>query len=200
MGADSTFVDSLHQKIEVERKRADTDALTQIPNRAVLDKELKSEVEWAQRYDEPFSLIIVDADHFKQINHRYGHPGGDAVLYQLVARMQEQMRGVDILARYGGEEFGILLRGTDYEEAMAFAERIRKSVEECPFTFMDAQIPVTISLGVASLEKGWSKEKLLFEADRCANLAKDLGRNQVVGFKMDALRKKKRIQAMLYDF
>ncbi len=164
------------------QKQALTDALTDLPNhRAVMDQ-LNKEVDRAQRYDHPFSLLFFDADRFKRVNDTYGHAIGDVVLQQIGLRAGRVLRGGDTLGRFGGEEFVLLLSEADSSEASMIAESIRAAVASRPMA--TAEIPggilVTVSIGIATyLVDGDTQETLLQQADEAMYLSKQLGRNQV---------------------
>lgn len=135
-------------------------------------------VRW-QRHAQPLSVIMMDADHFKQINDRYGHDTGDFVLQNLVSRCQVMLRSNDLLARYGGEEFVIMLPGTDSAGAHELAERIRQEIAGAPMVLNHTQIEITVSLGCATLgEKLDGLEELLKAADIALYRSKQLGRNK----------------------
>ena len=132
----------------------------------------------ATRASVPFSLVLVDADHFKRINDTYGHSFGDVVLKELVNSCQGSLRTEDLVARYGGEEFVILLPGVTQQRALIVAERIRAAVEKSILVVDGREIRYTISLGVAQFAD--SVEETLRQADRALYLAKAGGRNCVV--------------------
>ena len=136
----------------------------------------------ALRYRRDLSLIMFDIDRFKGVNDSFGHLAGDHVLKHLASVIKTRIRREDVLARYGGEEFAIVLPEIDGYNAMQFAEKIRKLVEVAEFKFEDAIIPVTVSIGVASL-RGEIEDALEFikQADTNLFAAKEGGRNRVVG-------------------
>jgi diguanylate cyclase (GGDEF)-like protein len=151
-------------------------------NRRYFVETLEREIGRALRYRRDLSLIMFDIDRFKSINDRFGHLAGDHVLKHLASAIQTRIRRDDVLARYGGEEFAIVLPQIDSYNAMQSAEKIRKLVEVAEFKFEDAVIPVTISVGVASL-RGEIEDALDFIKQADSNLfaAKEGGRNRVVG-------------------
>lgn len=156
------------------------DGLTQVFNRRYFVETLEREIGRALRYGRELSLIMFDIDRFKSVNDNFGHLAGDHVLKHLAAVVKTRIRREDVLARYGGEEFAIILPEIEHAQAVAFAEKIRKLVEDAKFTFEEAAIPVTVSVGVASLGSG-IEDPLEFvkRADALLIAAKQAGRNQV---------------------
>ena len=136
----------------------------------------------AQRYHRELSLIMFDIDHFKRINDTYGHLAGDYVLKQLADVLKARIRREDILARYGGEEFSIVLPEIDRHNAIQFGEKVRRIVEQTNFMFEGTQIPLTISLGVSTLDPGIGDPDIFIKtADQQLYRAKSAGRNCVMG-------------------
>lgn len=158
-----------------------TDSLTQLNNRHQLYLLGKREIERAQRYNLPFSALMIDVDHFKKINDNYGHATGDQTLQELAQQLRNSTREVDILGRYGGEEFAILLPNTEIMAALDLAERLRKRVsKEITLPRLNNQHPLTISIGVASLSEDTpTLDALLDTADTALYEAKRNGRNKV---------------------
>ena len=156
------------------------DGLTQIHNRRYFMEQIDREVSRARRYRRELSVILFDIDHFKNINDTYGHLAGDYVLTQLATVVKGKIRREDLFARYGGEEFAIVLPEIDGPGAVAFAEKIRRVIEKAPFRFEDAQIHVTVSIGIASLsqDEGDATE-LIKRSDDKLYEAKESGRNCV---------------------
>jgi diguanylate cyclase (GGDEF)-like protein len=160
------------------------DPLTGAFNRRYLDKHLREEVSRARRYSFPLSVLLLDIDHFKQINDQYGHQVGDQVLMFFAKTIQQELREVDILARYGGEEFLVVASQTTRNGAIDLAERLRRSLEsnhcKLPTKAGAANIQVRCSIGVATLGGAIDRlEKLVQRADENLYRAKKLGRNQV---------------------
>lgn len=153
-----------------------TDSLTRTFNRRQIDTLVHDEVERAQRYHQPMSIIILDIDHFKAVNDNYGHPMGDKVLQQVSAILATSLRQSDSLGRWGGEEFLILLPQIHLVAAASVAEKLRIAVYAADFGLRNA---VTISLGVAELRADESAGDWITRADRALYLAKDRGRNQL---------------------
>ena len=127
------------------------DGLTRAFNRKYFDERLEQEFAYALRHGSALSLLILDIDHFKQVNDTHGHPAGDSLLTQLAGQMQRIIRAEDVFARYGGEEFGILSRGITLESARGFGERVRTFVERYPFIHAGQRLDVTVSLGAAAV-------------------------------------------------
>ena len=163
-----------------------TDPLTGVFNRRYLDRCLSQEVASARRYGLPFSALLLDIDHFKQINDGHGHQVGDEVLASLGKIIAGELRDPDVVARYGGEEFLVMAVNTPLSGAIDLAERLRKRIESHGFNLPgvpDAEggICATVSIGVASLGDAIdSAEKLVHAADRNLYRAKHGGRNQVI--------------------
>ena len=162
---------------------AQTDALTQLLNRRVLTTRMATEMVRAQRYDATLALLMIDLDHFKQVNDRYGHLVGDEVLRDLGGILREAVRTIDVAARYGGEEFVVLLPETDDAGAEAFAERLRARVAAHPFARQVRPEPLrltaSIGLAVYPAARVESVEDLLARADAALYRAKADGRDRV---------------------
>jgi len=160
------------------------DGLTRSLNRRYWEEQLKLEVQRAQRYKQPLSLLLFDLDKFKQLNDQYGHLGGDAVLIELTARVRSLLRDTDWFGRYGGEEFGIVLTNTGLQGAIEVAGRICSAVSAVPVLFNEQQIRTSVSIGVAELAVAGDRahEVLIGQADMALYNAKRLGRNRVVPF------------------
>lgn len=163
-------------------KRAITDDLTLLFTRAHINEELLHAMQRAQRYQQDLSLLILDLDHFKNINDSYGHTTGDQVLQLFSSIIKSHTRESDLAGRYGGEEFIIILPETDLAGAHNFAERIRKSLELAHVTKENNQISVTVSIGAASYHERHGVNPLLLmeDADKALYQAKEQGRNRTV--------------------
>jgi diguanylate cyclase (GGDEF)-like protein len=155
------------------------DGLTQAYNKRYLLEFLEREVARAQRHDRPLSLVLLDVDHFKRLNDRYGHLAGDNMLRRLAHVIQGRIRRDEIFARYGGEEFAIVLPETGPGEAMPLCEQIREAVAESVVTHDDAEIRATISIGVAGLRPGFDVAAPGRAAHEQLYRAKAEGRNRV---------------------
>jgi len=162
--------------LEATYRMAITDGLTGLSNRRHFDERLTQEVHRAVRYERPFSVIILDIDHFKHHNDRLGHLEADRILVQLARLLRESVRRGDMVARYGGDEFVILLPETDIEAGRVVADRVRRAVEQKVFAYSR----VTISAGVVTWRLGErSPAEVLTAADRALYRAKGMGGNCV---------------------
>ena len=156
-----------------------TDALTGLYNRRHLDEELGRRHGEARRYHDSLGLVLLDIDHFKQVNDAHGHPVGDDVLSEVASRIQNQLRLEDVAGRWGGEEFLVILPRTDLPGVLELAERIRRAVSATPVIAGDQRIDVTISGGCA-VGPGESPAELLRRADKRLYQAKAAGRDQII--------------------
>ena len=156
-----------------------TDGLTDVSNKKQLDSVLIKEIPRALRHARQLSLLMVDIDHFKDVNDTYGHLAGDSVLRDLAGILQKRLRPDDELGRYGGEEFCAILPETSVEGAARIGEELRARVEEHAFMVEGEQIKVTISIGVAELKKGMDHKAFYKAADEMLYQAKRSGRNRV---------------------
>lgn len=157
------------------------DGLTGLFNKRYFNEALERELQRATRYGRPLSLLLFDIDHFKNVNDRFGHVAGDALLKQLAQAVKGKLRAQDILARVGGEEFGLLLPEVDTEGAQTTGEKIRTVVESTVFSFDGEKMPATISIGVATNGPKLAAPLALYGAsDAALYSAKTRGRNRVV--------------------
>lgn len=163
-------------------QRAQLDGLTSLYNRAFFERRIREELHRTQRYGGILSIVMIDIDHFKGINDRYGHLTGDKVLSEIANQIQEQSRPSDLVARYGGEEIAVLLPEQTSRGALAFAERVRRQIEKTEIRTKSSQVNVTASFGIACSE--WvgspSPDRLVDAADKALYHAKDAGRNCVM--------------------
>ncbi len=153
-----------------------TDRLTGVFNRLKLDEQLESMLNIAERYNRPFSVLLLDIDHFKTVNDTFGHQSGDKVLVGLAGILQENIRKTDLVGRWGGEEFLIVCPETDMDEALTFAENLRSIIESSNFG-IDRQ--VTASFGITEYCEKDYLDTIVQRADRALYLAKEEGRNRV---------------------
>lgn len=162
------------------QRQASTDPLTGLFNRRHVFAQIENELNRYRRYGEAFSVILIDADHFKRVNDRFGHGAGDATLCRIADVCRRSVRETDVTGRFGGEEFIVLLPHTDGRAAAVVAERIRKTMHRTDVEAHPDAVAVTLSLGVAEVGPGSdSFDALLKEADTALYAAKDAGRDRV---------------------
>lgn len=167
-----------HQQELELRKLAETDELTGILNRRAFM--LRLEHEFSCRSEQRLSCLMIDIDHFKEINDQVGHLSGDEVITQVAHICRDMIRGSDYIGRLGGEEFGIVLAHTNAIQAYDIAERIRESIESTPCRVDDHIILPTVSIGIAELDSQVSSvRELMVQADKAMYYSKQTGRNQV---------------------
>lgn len=155
------------------------DGLTGVQNRIALDQSLGRELASAQRHQTELSLIIIDIDHFKSINDRFGHSRGDLALQTTTNIIRSCLRNSDQIFRYGGEEFVVLLTHTEPLGTYILAERIRQAMAQGDHLIGDIRIPITLSIGFATMQWNDTIESLFNKADKAMYTAKNSGRNQV---------------------
>lgn len=167
---------------EKMEKAANIDGLLGIGNRRMLQRKLNS---MATDYT-PFSLLLIDVDHFKAINDSHGHLVGDDILRELTQSMESSLRPDDTFGRWGGEEFLVIAKDTELESAEGLAQRIRANVEQFEFSTVGR---VTISIGVAQFQPDMSVSHTFTIADKALYVAKNAGRNRVVVADQDSAKK-----------
>jgi diguanylate cyclase (GGDEF)-like protein len=155
------------------------DPLTQTGNRIAMDQALNREIDIAQRNLQSLSVLMIDIDHFKQINDTYGHSVGDQALKAVASSLKSSLRNVDMVFRIGGEEFMVLLSNTSSEAASVVGERLRQAVINTHGHTDTPQLNLSISLGCATLQPGESKDQLMHRADCAMYAAKRAGRNRL---------------------
>jgi diguanylate cyclase (GGDEF)-like protein len=155
------------------------DPLTDTGNRIAMDETLLREIEVSRRHQHPLSLLMLDIDHFKQVNDTHGHSVGDEVLKAVAGSIKHQLRNVDMVFRYGGEEFLIVLSNTHRDAAALVGERLRFAVQAQEYVADGRSILLTVSLGCSTLLPGESAESLLRRADNALYIAKREGRNRL---------------------
>lgn len=172
LGLYDLYADAMGQAI--------TDRMTGLGSKAYLEQRLTEQLDHSRRYDQPLALILVDLDHFKDINDTHGHVVGDQVLGGVGYVIRGQLRLSDVAGRFGGEEFAVLLPDTEISGAMVLAERLRKAIEEWSLELPGGCLQVTASLGIASLSAEMAGAvELVDAADRALYKAKRGGRNRV---------------------
>jgi len=167
----------LYQKVQ---ELTIIDGLTQIFNRRYFLERFDEEMRRAKKFKLKFSFLMVDIDHFKDYNDRYGHLVGDAILRELAKTIKETIRQIDFMGRYGGEELSIILAETDKEQARFAAERIRQAIESKHIAVYDEDLKVTVSIGVSTFpEDARDTKALIDKADKALYIAKQTGRNRI---------------------
>jgi diguanylate cyclase (GGDEF)-like protein len=168
----------IHHQVQ---SMATTDGLSGLVNKRCFTSSLEKEFKMTMRYQNPLSLIMLDLDHFKEINDLYGHQAGDAVIREIAQILQKSLRDIDIPARYGGDELAIILPGTPPEQAFFVAKRIKKLVEGNVFHVREEESRITVSMGIASCPSPDIRrvEDLIAAADKALYSAKRGGRNRV---------------------
>jgi two-component system, cell cycle response regulator len=175
----------MHDDIAQARTRLEQlaiqDDLTGLYNYRYLHNRLGEEFKRAERYREPLSCVMLDIDHFKRINDRFGHDAGDAVLREIAARIRKAVREIDVVTRYGGEEFLLVLPSTNFSGALAVADRVWRAIGCEPFLFSSTSERITVSAGVAVFPSRdiKSKDQLLKASDRALYQAKEEGRDRI---------------------
>ncbi len=177
--------DSLRAKNEILERLVRVDALTAVANRLHLGESLRREFSRGQRHGTPFSLAILDVDHFKAVNDTHGHQVGDKVLREIALRLRKAVRAHDLVARYGGEEFALLLPQTASQEATLVVERCRRLVAATPFADGDQSLQITVSAGVSSYPSSGAEteDELMRQADQALYEAKRAGRDRLLCWK-----------------
>ncbi|UTA46430.1 GGDEF domain-containing protein [Simiduia sp. 21SJ11W-1] len=161
-------------------KAALHDALTGTGNRVAMDNAMRRELQLANRNEQPLALMMLDLDHFKQINDTYGHAVGDEVLHEVAQTVMQVARATDMTFRYGGEEFAVVLNNTDLRGAEIIAERVRTAISELEIQQGNHTLQVTASIGICQWKPEMHVKTFFEQADKALYLAKQQGRNRVV--------------------
>ena len=170
--------DKLKEYADTMKKLATVDPLTNAFNRRYFMEHAEQEFKRSLRYQRPFSLLIIDIDHFKKINDNYGHACGDEVLKAITSLFKEELRNSDIFARIGGEEFAVILPETNAVKAVEVGQRIRIKIKNYDIPYNNINIKITISIGISSInDKSKSLDELLKNADDALYDVKKCGRN-----------------------
>jgi diguanylate cyclase len=165
------------QQIEELKTEVRIDGMTQLANRACFDEKIVEMVRLRDRYGDPFSLLVIDVDNFKEINDTHGHPGGDRILKGVAYKIKTTLRSTDFVARFGGDEFAAILMKAGAATSATAAEKICRQVRESRFVLDGEEVWTTVSIGVAETVAGESAENLLKRADKALYRAKEAGRN-----------------------
>lgn len=169
------------------RSDASRDPLTGLANRRSAERRLDADRARALRLDEPLSVLMLDLDHFKQVNDHWGHAAGDLVLKATAQALREELRGADLPSRFGGEEFLTILPGTDAGRALDVAERIRERIAKLAIAVPGDTIQITASIGVATIIRDEAAQELVARADVALYRAKDDGRDRCVSAALDTV-------------
>ena len=163
---------------------ANTDSLTHLYNRRQLYPIMQKELDHTVRKKVPFSVLLIDIDHFKKFNDTYGHAGGDLLLVDFAEKMRSAFRQMDSAFRFGGEEFVVLLPETTGRDAMVPAERFRQRIADSRFPMPPGgrSVSVTISVGIAAYRDGDTPDDVIRHADLAMYAAKSSGRNRVADY------------------
>lgn len=182
-------VHMLGEQLEQTRREGETDPLTKLANRRVFDASLARSLTVAGVVERPLTLMMVDIDHFKRINDKYGHPAGDKVLSAVANALARAFpRRSDLVARYGGEEFGVVLADSGHAEMRMLAERLLTSIRALRVDVRGTTVSVTVSIGAAVALAGEEVASLLARADGALYAAKNTGRDRFVAARVPALR------------
>jgi diguanylate cyclase len=173
-----TEIGQLHTRVRTEQANSLQDALTSIPNRLAYERRSSEEFARWRRYNHALTLLVLDIDHFKRVNDRYGHQAGDKVLRIIAQLLKKEIRDVDFMGRYGGEEFVMLLPETALEGARIVAEKLCACVRDCEFHHGGQRVPITISCGIAVFKEGDTVNQAFERADAALYRCKLKGRDQ----------------------
>lgn len=178
-------VDTLRGNLQTLNVEAFTDKLTAIPNRRAFDQRIDELFDSYHDDEQIFSMLLIDIDHFKQFNDTHGHAIGDKVLKYVASVMKGDIKGNDMLARYGGEEFAVLLPSTNYDGAISVGNSLREKISSIKLVDSNDQDKslghVTVSIGVAVITSHDDTDSIAERADKALYLAKEKGRNKVMG-------------------
>jgi len=186
LSAKNTALEQKNKLIVAQSKRMEimsrTDPLTQLANRRGFFDHVKTQLNQSSSAiaNKPYSILLCDIDHFKHVNDRYGHDGGDRVLTQIAPILQQPLRDTDIVARWGGEEFIILLTDTSLDAAIKLAESLCRHIAEQHICYNDHDLRITMSFGVSSLAVAKQIDRCINHADQALYRAKQAGRNRVL--------------------
>ncbi|GGF65253.1 GGDEF domain-containing protein [Alteromonas lipolytica] len=172
--------DSYRKKLVEQRINMYTDPLTRVPNRMAYNERANKEWERCQAQDTPLSIAVVDVDHFKRINDKYGHAAGDKTLQAIARHLKSNLNSSEFVARWGGEEFIILLPDHSSDKLQKRLNELREGLAKLPFKFKQERLTVTASIGGTQCRHGEKLDSAFERADKCLYKAKSCGRNQVV--------------------
>lgn len=169
--------EELQQKLTENREKLLYDSLTGVHSRLAYDEQIEQEIARWKRYGSSFSYAILDIDHFKKINDKYGHSAGDKALKIIAKMMKQEIRKSDFIFRIGGEEFVLLLTNTDVSKAEILVEKLRKAVNASDFHFNQERVTLSLSAGLTETRDEDDVESIYERADSALYRAKNSGRN-----------------------
>ena len=175
-----TASETLTKKLEESEAKAMVDALTNVLNRNAYNLKIGQLFHEFKRYKEPWALLVLDIDHFKLFNDKYGHKTGDKVLKSVAGTITDSIRLSDQVFRYGGEEFVVILSRIDKLSTSTLSEKIRKAIERDYFVDGDKKLQVTMSIGASIIGEADTETSLFERADKALYQAKENGRNQIM--------------------
>ncbi len=173
-------VESYETTIERQRIMSMQDSLTKLPNRLAFDERLEIELEQVRRTNSAVSLVVIDVDHFKSINDKYGHSAGDKTLLVLATAMKKAIRSTDFIARFGGEEFVIIMPNVDIGNVVRPLDKLRSSIKGIPFKFKNEQVQITVSIGATQILANDTALSAFDRADLALYEAKNGGRDRLI--------------------
>lgn len=180
-----TDLDATKSELQDQRELVDcfktesrTDALTQLANRRAFESEINQSLKSFNRDRIPFSLLLIDIDHFKRINDEHGHLNGDQVLATVAACLRSSLPETAFVSRYGGEEFAVILRGTTRDAGLKIAEQLRCDVQNCRHDLSGVDVHCTVSIGIGESVEGDTRSELIKRSDQALFAAKNSGRNR----------------------
>ena len=174
-----TKLSKYKKRLHNQRFKSLLDGLTKLPNRAAFDERFHHEFHLFSVQESDITLVVIDVDHFKSINDKYGHSAGDKTLQVIAKALQMSVRPSDFIARYGGEEFVLLMPGMMLGNANQPLEKLRKAIKGIPFKFRDKQVEITISIGATQFKKGDTPLSAFDRADDALYQAKNTGRDRI---------------------
>jgi len=176
----NAVVQSKIERYRILRRAMQRDGLTGLYNHSTVKEKLAAALQQAADAQQPLSVVMIDIDHFKDINDSYGHPMGDQVIRNLAWFVRQHLRHTDLIGRYGGEEFLVVLPSADARQAVALLDRIRRDFGQIKHPFNETWCRATVSVGITELHEGATAELLIKQADEALYAAKRAGRNRVV--------------------
>ncbi|CAH9065191.1 hypothetical protein PSECIP111951_03601 [Pseudoalteromonas holothuriae] len=174
-----TKVNTYKKRLSEQRFKSLLDGLTKLPNRSAFDDRFNQEFHLFGVNKGDMTLVVIDVDHFKSINDKYGHSAGDKTLQVIARALKKSIRKTDFIARYGGEEFVVLMPGMNVQHAKPALEKLRNAIKSIPFKFKETQVQITISLGATQFKEGDTPLSAFDRADSALYEAKNSGRDRL---------------------